>query len=144
MHRIVYCSRCTLHGNESEIGLGLIDILDSARRNNPHAGITGALLFNVDSFAQVLEGPEASVRRILATIQKDPRHSDLVVTADHPVSKRVFAQWSMAFAGSNRADELPVARAAIQDVFDGTEGAGEKLFALLQELIVSEGHRFFL
>jgi hypothetical protein len=66
------------------------------------------------------------------------------VTADHPVSKRVFAQWSMAFAGSNRADELPVARAAIRDVFDGTEGAGEKLFALLQELIVSEGHRFFL
>jgi hypothetical protein len=50
----------------------------------------------------------------------------------------------MAFAGSNRADELPVARAAIQDVFDGTEGAGEKLFALIQELIVSEGHRFFL
>ena len=36
-------------------------ILSSARINNPLDGITGVLIFNGDSFMQILEGGEAAI-----------------------------------------------------------------------------------
>jgi hypothetical protein len=67
-----------------------------------------------------------------------------VVAADHPVSERSFSKWSMAFASTTRPEEMPLARAAIQDVFAASAGAGEMMFSALQKLIVTDQHRFFL
>ena len=47
--------------------------------NNKKHQITGALLIYGDWFAQVLEGPEAPVRALYATIETDPRHGTSAV-----------------------------------------------------------------
>ncbi len=45
LHRIVYCSKGCISGDEEEIRRELDQILASARRNNSRVGVTGALLY---------------------------------------------------------------------------------------------------
>ncbi|MFC7556641.1 BLUF domain-containing protein [Pseudoroseomonas wenyumeiae] len=82
------------HGGQTT----LTRILDSSRRNNERDGLTGALLFNDDCFAQVLEGDSAMLHQVFERIQCDLRHRDTVVLEFGP-AEREFGQWSMAYAG---------------------------------------------
>jgi hypothetical protein len=50
-------------------------ILATSRRNNVRVGVTGMLLFHKDNYLQILEGPRASVLRLFATVEADPRFS---------------------------------------------------------------------
>lgn len=97
LFRIVYVSRSRIAaavGEEEVAG-----ILDASRRNNAAVGVTGALLFCRDCFAQVLEGPLDAVSVVFERIQGDPRHAEVVVLEAAPVAARGFADWSMAYAG---------------------------------------------
>ena len=138
LYKLVYCSRNRLRGNTAEITKELQDILKSSRKNNPRLGVTGALLYNSGNFAQVLEGPLSSVERIFEIIQRDPRHSEVVVVHTGPANKRDFPDWSMAFMGSNDSSKMPVATAAFESVFSNLEGAGEKMLETLKDLVVTE------
>ncbi len=138
LYKLVYCSRNRIGGNNAEVTAELQSILASARANNARIGITGALLYNAGNFAQVLEGPLPSIERIFEVIQRDPRHSEVVVVQSGPVSERAFPEWSMAFSGSGAAEQMPLATAAFDAVFANAEGAGEQLLAVLQGLVVCE------
>ena len=113
-------------------------ILTSSRTNNGREGVTGALLYNQGNFAQVLEGPLARVGQIFERIQCDPRHSEVTVVESAPVDGRNFPEWSMAFAGNDKSDLQPLAKAAFSAAFAGSAGAGTQILALLQELITQE------
>ena len=55
----------------SEIGR----IVRISRANNAEQALSGVLMFDGERFCQYLEGPEAAVRKIIATSAADPRHT---------------------------------------------------------------------
>ena len=72
------------------------DILRVARERNAQQAITGALLFRQDLFVQVLEGERSAVSEVLTGIVGDPRHHDVVLVGAREITRRDFADWSMA------------------------------------------------
>lgn len=74
-------------------------IVDVSRRFNAKAGISGALMFTEQNFAQFLEGPEAEVRTLLTRLVRDTRHRDVDVVLSENSPERRFFGWSMAYSG---------------------------------------------
>ena len=72
-------------------------MLSSARINNPLEGITGVLIFNGDSFMQILEGGEAAIDGLVERLRSDPRHSNMAVRDERTIETRTFPDWSMAY-----------------------------------------------
>ncbi|MFC0407393.1 BLUF domain-containing protein [Roseomonas elaeocarpi] len=99
LYRLIYVSRNALAGVATEMEGEVTRILEASRRNNGRDGVTGALLFNEECFAQLLEGGSAAVHQVFERIQLDPRHQDTVVLECGPASRREFGAWSMAYAG---------------------------------------------
>ena len=104
--RLVYVSRNKLPMQIEAQDEQVERILAASRRNNMPLGITGALLFSADCFAQTLEGPAAAVEALFESIQMDDRHYDSVVLQAGPVEAREFGDWSMAYAGRHDTDRL--------------------------------------
>ena len=75
----------------------LVALLQTSRRNNTAAGITGMLLYKSGNFIQALEGEEEAVRRLHAKIAHDPRHRGLLTLTEHTAARRQFGDWSMGF-----------------------------------------------
>ncbi len=82
------------------------DIAEQSQMNNALADISGVLVFDGVNFAQILEGDEAAVRRLLDIISADDRHSNLTVLAQGPISGRSFAGWSMAYNDTGGMTQL--------------------------------------
>ena len=137
LFRIAYCSRNRIPA--TSLASQLHAILDVARRKNPRLGVTGALLYNDGSFAQLLEGPLASVEQIFESIQRDPRHSDVVVITSGPIEARTFPEWSMAFAGRRDLSSHAEAAQAFEHAFAGDTDGGQALLQLLREMVVDDG-----
>ena len=75
----------------------LLNLLETARRNNARTGITGILLFHKDTFMQLLEGEEEAVTSLYQAILDVPRHTRHWLLWNGPVATRSFADWTMAF-----------------------------------------------
>jgi hypothetical protein len=138
LYKLVYCSRNRISGSGPEVTEELQGILATSRANNARAGITGALLYSAGNFAQVLEGPLESIEKTFELIQRDPRHSEVVVIQSGPADTRDFPEWSMAFAGNNDLEKMPLATAAFEAVFANTVGSGEQMLSVLRGLIKRE------
>ncbi len=141
---LTYCSRNRIQGGPAEVREHLQAILTAARRNNPRLQITGALLYNAGSFAQILEGPLENVQRIFETIQRDSRHSEVTVIQSESDAGRQFPDWAMAFAGGSSFEGMPIASDAFQAVFSGAESAGEQMLSLLRTLMVDDSEWLLL
>ena len=95
--RLIYRSHSKIPHESIRQQLG--DILKKARKNNAASGVTGALLYYDNWFAQALEGPKEAVHSIFSKIKADDRHKAVEGTADEPVTSRVFAGGAMASVG---------------------------------------------
>ena len=106
--RLIYYSRNTVKAMTSSAGNEIKSIMESCQRNNPSLGVTGALIFNDQYFAQVLEGDRKAVTSIFTKISNDKRHNEIVLLEAKPVDARLFSDgWSMAYAGhSDKIDTL--------------------------------------
>ena len=138
LYRLVYTSRNFMEGGEEEQKAAVAGILAVSKRNNARVGVTGALLFNRGSFAQVLEGSKAAVETTFERIQRDTRHSDVAVLQCEPVTARAFPNWSMGFIGDSprgRALWTEVARATD---FDLSRLEGNVLFMTLLRIVKEE------
>lgn len=137
MHRLVYYSRNAIAGDgapESEIR----QILDASRRNNDAAGVTGALMFNAGCFAQVLEGPLEAVQQTFERIQRDDRHSEVVVVDFRETAERGFPSWSMAYIGQCARGHSTFGGIADESGFEPGRMDGERIFTLLRELVAEQ------
>jgi hypothetical protein len=90
MRRIVYIS--TADGLAAE---DLQELVESAQRNNAERDITGFLIYNGRNFLQLIEGPQAALMSLMATLARDPRHSGMLKLIDEPITKRSCPNWSM-------------------------------------------------
>lgn len=118
VHTIVYRSVPVFSGSVAAYLAEVDKILATARRRNPEANVTGAMLFNEDWFVQLLEGEEADVRATFDRIAADPRHEDVHLLVDGKVPGRQFPDWSMGFVGDapairKRFAESPLAKADV-------------------------------
>lgn len=93
MHRLIYTSMAQSLLKEDM----LEGILNSARKNNSAAGISGLLIYHDGCFFQVLEGDEKQVQQTYQRIKRDHRHSGCIVLADEAVPSRLFGSWKMAY-----------------------------------------------
>jgi len=82
------------------------DIAATAAEKNARLGITGALAFNGVNFAQVLEGEQSVVEKLLDDIKTDKRHSGLVVVDTKTVTERAYNGWSMKMVEGLSFDEF--------------------------------------
>jgi len=75
------------------------------REKNASLDVRGMLLYKDGSFLQALEGDEAVVRDLYATIAGDDRHQQVTLIIEFPVETRSFSDWSMGLAILNPEDE---------------------------------------
>lgn len=98
---LVYISSATKLFTEAE----LLDLLQKARANNERDGITGMLLYSNGNFIQVIEGEETAVSSLHKRILSDPRHTRIITLLQRPLTKRMFAEWSMGFRNLDLTSE---------------------------------------
>jgi hypothetical protein len=99
--QLVYVSRSIRLLNDEQ----LTDLLEKARARNAALSISGLLLYKDLSFIQALEGPEAAIKQVFASISKDPRHHRVKVLIPYSViQNRDFDGWAMAFQRLSPAD----------------------------------------
>ncbi|HXG99940.1 MAG TPA: BLUF domain-containing protein [Sphingomicrobium sp.] len=94
-------------------------ILSSARVNNPLEGLTGVLIFNGESFMQILEGGESAVDGLVARLRSDPRHCNMTIRDERLIGSRTFPDWSMAYLRLDNGEfegEQDVERALRRDL----------------------------
>ena len=75
----------------------LLALLMQCRTNNTARGLTGMLLYGNGTFLQVIEGEDAVVDRLVATIEADPRHVGMRRLTRRSIERRQYADWSMGF-----------------------------------------------
>ena len=84
-------------------------LLAQAQQNNQSKNITGMLLYAEGAFFQVLEGPDDTVRALLATLEQDPRHTGMITMHERAITKRDFPDWSMGYKRTEQLSDLPSA-----------------------------------
>jgi hypothetical protein len=97
MHRLLYISESLIEHSEADRALK--SLVAQAETKNAKLGLTGALIFTGDNFAQVLEGPKDILHIMMSSIYNDPRHKNVVIVSKSPVATRQFSNWQMAYQG---------------------------------------------
>ncbi len=134
-YQIVYSSRNSIQGTPEEIEAEVGAILRDSRRNNQRAGITGALLFNGQGFAQVLEGPMGAVENIYERIQWDERHSHVVLLSNGPCEQRTFSDWSMAYADPAAIEDRSKEPIDLEEICAHPDSGGVRILHALRQLV---------
>jgi hypothetical protein len=101
LYRVAYVSRATQPMSVEELS----SLLAKAQENNRRNAISGLLVYDAGAFLQVFEGPTEAVTRLVANIQQDPRHTDVVVLSAGPVTARYFEGWGMDMANLDRFND---------------------------------------
>lgn len=94
VHHLVYVSTARPGLTDQD----LEELLVQARDRNRSLGITGMLIFGAGNFIQALEGDEAAVKAVFASILCDPRHTGVITMVEFTDTARDFPDWSMAYA----------------------------------------------
>jgi len=95
MKCIAYVSQVVARQNGAIIPTGLFEIIRVARKRNSSFNITGVMSYRRGRYIQVLEGDDAAVDQLFSNIASDPRHEDVTILFDFPISTRSFPQWEM-------------------------------------------------
>ena len=103
VYQIVYISAATIPFSDDD----LKELLVVSRANNSSLGVSGMLVFHKGSFIQVLEGEHSAVESVLEKIEKDDRHSKVVVLLKGETAERTFESWAMGFLPSESLSDIP-------------------------------------
>ncbi|MBU2864569.1 BLUF domain-containing protein [Reinekea forsetii] len=90
----IYASTASIDFSEKDIEL----LLEKCRKNNAMLGVSGMLLFEGNSFFQILEGEQKTLEALYKKISLDKRHSHISKIIVEPIDDRDFADWSMGLA----------------------------------------------
>lgn len=73
----------------------LREIVKVSNRNNRASGITGFLIFDGETFVQILEGVRSQVEVTYRRISADPRHHNAITLLARQIDQRDFIDWAM-------------------------------------------------
>jgi hypothetical protein len=130
VYSLVYVSKSLLPVGEAAAEIESIIAVATAR--NQAAGVTGALLYTGTRFAQLLEGDEGPLLDIMASIARDPRHTDVTILDQGGAVARRFSGWSLVYGHSTFAAAIVERALAARGAADGY--ALRNLIRLMREL----------
>lgn len=84
------------HSSATEPKWDIDEMVRAARNRNRRLDVTGALISTKLHFAQYLEGPQAALAELMASIGRHPAHSDLRLMDPPSLETRRFQDWSLA------------------------------------------------
>ena len=90
---LIYFSTAVVPFQEAD----LLRLVDHSRSHNREMDITGVLLYVRGNIIQVLEGDKQTVEALYERIKQDPRHTDVSLAINRPITQRLFARWSMGY-----------------------------------------------
>ena len=93
MTSLIYVSSSAVPFSQTD----LVELLQTARRNNALIDVTGMLLYKDGDFMQAIEGEDATIDELHTKIERDPRHQGLITLLKRSIQERQFADWSMGF-----------------------------------------------
>ena len=76
----------------------LRDLTVTSQERNSREAVTGLMLYDGGQFYQWLEGPPASLDRVMGSIRQDPRHTNIEILNNQAAAARTFGDWSMKLA----------------------------------------------
>ncbi|EGR5064050.1 BLUF domain-containing protein [Vibrio cholerae] len=91
--KLIYTSSMSDKCNLNEID----NILTEAIQRNTSTNITGVLYYSNRYFFQCLEGENKDVEEVFALIEKDKRHTNIMIVEKAPIATRQFGEWAMAY-----------------------------------------------
>lgn len=94
MISLTYVSRLALMPDEVDAAIRDIQAVSLAR--NSSLDIAGLLIASRTHFAQLLEGPEASIDTVMLSILADRRHSEVKLIERRSIERRLCPTWRMA------------------------------------------------
>jgi hypothetical protein len=106
--------------------------------NNRTQGVTGALLFNRECFAQVLEGPRISVENVFERIQRDRRHGQVTVVDNGWADRRDFPNWAMAHVQPSSDQQAAGIASNLKLALIQPSSTGTDVLELLKDLVIQD------
>ena len=92
MQRLLYVSESYI--SPSDTATSVSEIVKHAQNKNDEIGITGALIFTGQHFAQVLEGPVDAISILMDNICNDARHGNILIAYKDRKSTRLNSSHS--------------------------------------------------
>jgi hypothetical protein len=135
LSQIVYVSSRQAICTDEEIE----KILASCKKNNPPLNITGVLLYSKNKFIQLVEGDYKLINELYSKIQKDTRHSQVILLSMGPIKEKSFPSWHMGAKKLNagevdyKTDISAEDKLVFNALLDGHEEAGAKILNLLKK-----------
>lgn len=102
IYRLIYFSVNMMPFGDP-VAIGMPGLVNAARARNAACGITGVLYSDGAYFSQLLEGPQAAVETVFASICRDPRHQAVRVTFEGWHHTRFFIRAPMHMVCDERA-----------------------------------------
>ncbi|WP_176695843.1 BLUF domain-containing protein [Phenylobacterium immobile] len=130
IQRLLYVSRITARA-AGPLPSTMEDILVESHGRNAALGVTGFLWSDGVHFCQVLEGADAAVDAVFASILQDDRHKDVRLRLQEASSDRKFDRWSMCGMTLSDLDE---------SVIDGGDLGGDLYLAPAEDVIAMLAH----
>ena len=135
LYQIAYCSRSRIGGGPMAVTETVRSLITVSRCNNDRLGITSALLFSQNHFAQVLEGPHSGVMFVFNQIMRDPRHKDVVLLHQACVASRAFGAWPMTFVRTATLPDLMIEPHAMDEAMPSGSASGAALLAMMRHFV---------
>jgi hypothetical protein len=130
--RLLYASRAV------DTSVAAIEtILSTSRQHNPECGITGILCYGGGIFLQAIEGGRTAVSELYGHIQRDPRHSEVVLLHYEEINERRFGGWTMGQVNMSKINASILLKYAEKPVLDPYSVSGRVSLALLEELMAT-------
>jgi hypothetical protein len=130
--RLLYASRAIDRSDEAIEG-----ILSQSRQFNPTSGITGILCYGGGIFLQAIEGGRTPVSELYGHIQRDKRHSDVVLLHYEEIAERRFGGWTMGQVNMSKINSSILLKYAEKPELDPYSVSGKVSLALLEELMAT-------
>ena len=114
----------------------LEDIIQACQKHNIEEDITGVLVYNGESFIQILEGAEKALDHLMGIITQDPRHSEVEVLMKTEIQSRAFSKWSMGFLLLNDLDlDHMVGLSTYEEILESMTESWEKQDTFIKSCI---------
>ena len=112
-------------------------ILAQSRQHNPSCGITGILCYGGGIFLQAIEGGRGAVSELYGHIQRDARHTDVVLLDYEEISERRFSGWTMGQVNLLKLNHSILLKYSEKPELDPDSVSGKVSMALLEELMAT-------
>ena len=129
LHTLLYVSYSTLYMPDD--GAVVLDVVRQSRRRNAALGLTGALVFTHQRFAQYLEGPEAGIADLMASLRRDSRHRDILLVESGSTKRRRFPGWDMAYSGTSDLVAAQVDALAARELEDPQSLCPDRMIGMM-------------